>query len=314
MAKKSIRFQLGDATLIIVLIIAVVVGAVFFAKPGLFKTQASPSPSPTQTASPSPSATASPLPTKSATPKPSSTTTPAPQSNNTPPGAGFSRQTVVTDIGTFTVSIVAANLSSTRVIIDTASSNNCGNECPVLPLSDYVSRNSAFAGINGSFFCPAEYPSCAGKTNSFDTLLMNRDKYYFNSDNNVYSTVPAAIFGSGYFRLVKQSLEWGRDTSVDGVIANYPIYTFNNAIEFGGSSDAKLTNKSGRSFVGATGDTIYIGVVHSATAAEAAHVLQAIGIHNSLGLDNGGSTALWSGGYRAGPGRQIPNAVLFVSR
>ena len=35
---------------------------------------------------------------------------------------------------------------------------------------------------------------------------------------------------------------------------------------------------------------------------------------NALNLDSGGSTALWSGGYKAGPGRYIPNAILFVNR
>ena len=38
------------------------------------------------------------------------------------------------------------------------------------------------------------------------------------------------------------------------------------------------------------------------------------GMENALNLDEGGSTALWSGGYKAGPGRNIPNAVLFVKR
>jgi hypothetical protein len=51
-----------------------------------------------------------------------------------------------------------------------------------------------YAGINGVFFCPSTYPSCAGKTNSFDTLLMNKNKTYFNGTNNIYSTVPAVLF------------------------------------------------------------------------------------------------------------------------
>jgi len=32
-------------------------------------------------------------------------------------------------------------------------------------------------GINGSFFCPADYPTCAGKTGSFDLLVMNKNKF-----------------------------------------------------------------------------------------------------------------------------------------
>lgn len=236
-----------------------------------------------------------------------------PQSNQAP-GSGYSRQVVSTDIGNFTVSLIAADLNSTRVIVDTASDGDCGSNCPVLPLGDYVSRNGAFAGINGSYFCPASYPSCAGKENSFDTLLMNKNKKYFNSDNNVYSTVPAAIFMGGYIRFVGQSLEWGRDTGVDSVIANHPLLLSGGNITFGGDSDPKKGSKAGRSFIGSSGSTAYMGVVHSATVAEAAHALKALGLKDALNLDSGGSTALWSGGYKVGPGRNLPNVILFVNK
>lgn len=322
MPKKSVYFQLGEITLAI-LVVIVVIGAGIYAivkNPSILKGNSSPSPSPTTEVSPTPSESPTPSPTKSPTPKPSGTpkptvtATPAPVVNNAPPGAGFSKQSVSTSVGTFTVSIVAADMGSTRVIVDTASTSDCGNECPVLSLADYVSRNGAYAGVNGSYFCPKDYASCAGKTNTFDTLAMNKDKYYFNSGNNVYSTVPAIIFGPSYARIVKQSLEWGRDTGIDGMLANYPVLTFNGGVDYSGSSDGKLTSKGGRSFVGFTGSTVYIGVVHNATVAEVAQVVHALGIHNALNLDNGGSTALWSGGYKAGPGRQIPNAILFVAR
>ena len=129
--------------------------------------------------------------------------------SNTPPSSGFSVQSVSTDNGSFTVYIVAADLNSTRVVVDTASDNDCSNNCPVLSLADYVGRNGAFAGINGTYFCPAEYPSCSGKTNSFDLLLMNKNKVYFNSSNNVYSTNPAVIFSGSSARFVSQALQWG---------------------------------------------------------------------------------------------------------
>lgn len=234
--------------------------------------------------------------------------------NNTPPGSGYSRQNVNSDAGAFVVDIIAADLNSTKVIIDTASDSDCHDNCPVLALGDYVSRSGAFAGVNGSYFCPASYPQCAGKTNSYDTLLMNKNKKYFNSDNNVYSTVPAAIFSAGSARFVGQSLEWGRDTGVDGVIANQPLLLAGGNVVFGGNSDPKQGSKGSRSFVGAGGGKVYIGVVHNATVAEVARVLKAMGMSEALNLDSGGSTALWSGGYKVGPGRQIPNAVLFVGR
>jgi exopolysaccharide biosynthesis protein len=235
-------------------------------------------------------------------------------SNNTPPASGYQRQKVDTSFGSFLIDIISADLNNTRVIVDTASDGTCANDCPVLALADYVARSGAFAGVNGSYFCPAAYPSCAGRTNSFDTLLMNKNKVYFNSENNVYSTVPAAIFSGNSARFVGRSLEWGRDTGVDAVIANQPLLVMNGESMFGGDDDAKKSGKGSRSFVGVSGSTVYIGVAHNVSVAEMAQVLKTMGIQNALNLDSGGSTALWLGGYKVGPGRNIPNALLFVRR
>lgn len=234
--------------------------------------------------------------------------------NNSPPGSGYQQQVVKSDVGDFLVGIVSADLNSAKVIVDTASDENCSNNCPVLSLADYVSRSGAFAGINGSYFCPSDYPSCSDKKNSFDTLAMNKNKKYLNSDNNVYSTVPAVIFSGNSARFVGQSLEWGRDTGVDAVLAMQPLLVSNGNIVFNGDGEPKRGSKGNRSFVGASGSTVYIGVVFNSTVAEAAHVIHTMGIQNALNLDNGGSTALWSGGYKAGPGRNLPNVLLFVHK
>ncbi len=235
-------------------------------------------------------------------------------SSNIPPGSGYALQKVSTDIGEYTVALVAADMGSTRIIVDTASDSDCRDNCPVLSLGDYVSRNGAFAGVNGSYFCPAEYPSCAGKTGSFDLLAMNKNKHYLNSDNNVYSTNPAVIFQNGSMRFVGQASQWGRDTGIDGVLSNYPLLLSGGDIAFSGDGDPKKGSKGNRSFVGNKGSTAYIGVIYNVTVAEGAHVLKALGLDNALNLDSGGSTALWSGGYKAGPGRNIPNAILFVRK
>lgn len=235
--------------------------------------------------------------------------------SNSAPSSGYSRQQVTNDVGTFLVDIVAADMNSSRVIVDTASSSDCRDNCPVLSLGDYVSRSGAFAGINGGYFCPASYPSCQGKTNSFDTLLMNKNKTYFNSDNNVYSTVPAIIFLGSSMRVVGASQEWGRDTGIDGMIANQGLLLSGGTVQFGGDGDPKKGSRGSRSFVGSKGNIAYIGIVHNATVAEVARVLKTLGLENALNLDSGGSTALWAnGGYKAGPGRGIPNAVLFVRK
>ncbi len=234
--------------------------------------------------------------------------------NNAAPGSGYSRQSVASDIGNFLVDIIAADLGSTRVIVDTASDATCTKDCAVLPLGDYVGRSGAYAGVNGSYFCPADYPSCADKKNSFDTLLMNKNKVYFNSDNNKYSTVPAVIFGNGFIRFIGASLEWGRDTGIDSMIANQPLLLSGGNIVFGGNTDPKMGAAGSRGFVGNRGNNVYIGVVHNVTVAGMAHVLKSLGMENALNLDSGGSVALWSGGYKVGPGRNIPNAILFVKK
>jgi exopolysaccharide biosynthesis protein len=184
----------------------------------------------------------------------------------------------------------------------------------VLSLSDYVSRNGAFAGINGSYFCPAEYPSCAGKTNSFDLLVMNKNKVYFNSSNNVYSTNPAVIFSGNSVRFVGQALEWGRDTGVDAVLSNFPLLVSGGNIAYSGGGDAKFAPKGPRNFIANKGNTVYIGTIFAASMTDSAKVLKTLGMENAMNLDEGGSTALWYGGYKAGPGRNIPNALLFVKK
>lgn len=234
--------------------------------------------------------------------------------NNTPPSSGYQIQRVKIDSGEYTAAIVSADLNSTRVIVDTASDSTCPSNCPVLSLADYVSRNGAFAGINGAYFCPASYPSCVGKENAFDTLLMNKNKVYFNSDNNVYSNVPAVIFYENTARFVTRSSDWGRDTGVDAVLANQPLLVLDGNIVFTGDDEAKRSSVGTRNFIGTTDNKVYIGSIFSATAAEAAKVISALGIRNALNLDSGGSTALWSGGYKVGPGRNLPMAILFVSK
>lgn len=245
---------------------------------------------------------------------PAANTQSAPASN-TPPASGYSQQTVTTDTGTFVVSMIAADLNSTRVIVDTASDSDCNNNCPTLPLATYAQRSGAYAAINGTFFCPVDYPSCADKTGSFDTLLMNKNKVYFNSANNVYSTVPLVYFTGNSMGVRTASSQWGRDTGVDSVIAMQPLLVLSQQIVYSNSSDTKYTNKGTRDFIANKGSTVYIGVMYNANMTDSAHVLKTLGMDNALNLDEGGSTALWlNGQYLAGPGRNIPNAVLFVRK
>lgn len=269
---------------------------------------------PTPTSTPSPKPTKTPTPIPSGTPK-SPTPIPAPVvTSNELPSSGYSSFYVKTDTGTFRIALGGANVSSTRVVIDTASDSDCSSNCPAYPLQTYVQRRNAYAGINGTYFCPADYSSCAGQSNSFNFLVMNMNKFYFNSSMNVYSTNPIAIFASSYVTFLGQAEQWGRDTGPDGVISNYPMLVQGGNIAYAGSSDPKITVKTTRSFVANKGNTVYIGDVFGASAEDVAHVLHTLGVDNALNLDDAGSAAFWWGGYKVGPGRNIPNAILFINR
>lgn len=306
--------------IVIVLVVVVIIGTNSTSKITHFFNRAQenlviPTPPPSPTPEPTPIKTVTPKPIVTLTPKPITPTSAPPVTSNQLPKSGYSSMSVATDVGTFTLDIGVGDVSSTRVVIDTASTSDCTSNCPALPLSTYVSRHGAYAGINGTYFCPAEpaYSSC-GANNSFNFLVMNIDKYYFNSSQNVYTSNPGAIFASSYVRFVGSIQEWGRDTSPDGVISNYPLLVFNGNINFSGSSDSKLTIKTVRSFIANKGNLVYIGDVFNASVSDVAHVLHTLGVDNALNLDDAGSATFWYGGYKVGPGRNIPNAILFITR
>lgn len=98
------------------------------------------------------------------------------------------------------------------------------------------------------------------------------------------------------------------------MLSNYPMLVAGGNIAFAGNTDPKEGAKGGRSFVANKGNLVSIGVVHNATVGESARVMHALGMENALNLDDGGSTALWHGSYKVGPGRALPNAILFVQR
>ncbi|HLL60179.1 MAG TPA: phosphodiester glycosidase family protein, partial [Candidatus Nitrosocosmicus sp.] len=240
---------------------------------------------------------------------------------NSPPSTGSNTSTgtgtqkVETPVGTFMANIITGDLNNVKVVVDTASDSDCPRDCPILSVAEFAIRSNAIAAMNGPYSCPGEYPSCADKKYSFDTLMMNKNKVYFNSDNNIYSIVPAVIFSGNSARFVTKSLEWGRDTSVDAVIAAQPLLVLNGEIVYANDTESKRLIKSTRNFIGVTNNTVYFGVVHNVTTAEMAHTIKALGIQNALNLDGGGSINFWSNGrYLIGPARRLPFAILMVKR
>ena len=227
--------------------------------------------------------------------------------SNTLPGSGYTRQKVSTSRGEFVVSMVVA--PGARAVIETAGDSDCSDNCPVKSLAEHIGASGGFAGINGAYFCPPDYAQCQGKVNSFDTLAVNgRTKAVINRANNVYSTVPlVAAYGSN-LSFYDQTVQWGVDTSSGGGLANYP-----RLVRDGNTATDQENGKGTRGFVGMKDGAIVIGHIYAASFGDAAEALKTLGVQNAMNLDGGGSTALWfEGGYKAGPGRALPTAIVLV--
>jgi len=227
--------------------------------------------------------------------------------SNTAPGSGYARQKVSTERGEFVVSMVVA--PGARAVIETAGDSDCSNNCPTKTLAEHIAASGGFAGINGAYFCPPDYPKCQGKVNSFDTLAVNgRTKAVLNRANNVYSAVPlVAAYGSS-LSFYDQTVQWGVDGSGGGGIANYP-----RLLRDGSVATTEENGKGMRGFIGVKDGSIVIGHIYGASFADSAVVLQTLGLQNALNLDGGGSSALWiDGSYKVGPGRELPTAIVLV--
>jgi hypothetical protein len=239
---------------------------------------------------------------------------------STMPGAGYTRSSVTTTSGTtHTLWCAGANKNQVRVVTDSGNDSDCRNDCTVMPLADYVSRNGGWAGMHGAYACPADYPACADKKNSFDTLFFNsRVKRYLNSDNNIYSVVPLVIVDtSGNTRFMSKSLEWGRDTNIQAGVASHPMLVMGKsyAINDGNLDSKQRSTKSTRGAFVQSGDNLYLCVVGNATVVDSANVFLKLGADNALNLDGGGTTALYiNGRYVLGPGRALTNAIIFANK
>ncbi len=271
-----------------------------------------PSPFPTETPTPTPIPT--PIPTASPKPTVTPTKSPAPTAKpvSGPPGAGYSHLTVATEIGNFIADIVSIDLSNgAHMITDTASDNDCPSNCPVLPLADYVSRNGAFAGINGTYFCPADYADCASKKNSFDFPVYNSRLNKWVNQGNLFWNDRSLVYrdGSG-MHFMRDAKTFGGGL-LAGIVNSPGLLDNGNIIADQFPLSDKQKTRGSKGGIGIRGNVVYLVIGRSVTMFEFAHIFKSLGANYALNLDGGGSSALWYDGYKVGPGRNLPNAVLF---
>ena len=254
-------------------------------------------------------------------PAPMPTTAPAfSSSNDSTAYSTYSHTSVQSLSGTFTADIMTFNLASghIRVLEDTANDGDCPDNCSVQSVSSFVQQDGGFAGINGSYFCPTAYgSSCAGKTNSFYWKQYNsRLQKMINPGNLLGEQDPFLVFdASGHGTFLRHWVDYKNSgIALYAGISCTPAVVLNGQYSVDESTlDTKQsTAKISRGAIGLKGQTLYVVTVQGATVQDLGHVIQALGVDNAVNTDAGGSSGMvYKNSYKLGPGRAVPNVLVF---
>ncbi len=243
--------------------------------------------------------------------KPKTTTTTTTSTCSSVPTSGYCQLSVKVGSTSFSVYLVAGNVSS--VWTDTANSDNCADNCPTKALASYVSADGGYAGINGTYFCPPDYSSCAGKVSSFDFPVYNSNlKKWINEDKLAWTNRAMMAFTSSSAVFYPTANSYSGLGGIKAGIVNFPglLQNGQNIVGNYTLTSAQQT-KGNRGGVGVKGSTVYLVITKSATVNDLAEIMKSMGISNALNLDGGGSSALYyNGSYKVGPGRALPNALI----
>lgn len=268
--------------------------------------QSSSSPTPNPDSTPSPSPTPSPSIeykafAKEAPPSPSPTPAPKPKVS-----AGST-----TTGGNYTVATFS--LGSITVVTESANDDDCTNNCPAKPLAQYVAENGGRAGINGTYFCPPDYSWCSGKVNTYDfPVWNNRKKKWMRADTLFWNGRGMMVFRGGSAQFFPCAACIGAPSDITGGIVNYPSLIAGGKMVLDESSlpDNLKVTKGTRSAIGFGQGKLFLLVARGANMRDLVNIFLALGATDALNLDGGGSSALYDGGYKAGPGRSIPSALI----
>jgi hypothetical protein len=231
---------------------------------------------------------------------------------------GYSLLTVPTARGTFMVHLIKERLTEVSVKTVTANSVVCLRDCPVKPLADYVAENNAYAAINGTYLCPPDYAECGAKLNSYEYAVFDSNRRtWLNLPSLATTQTGLVTFAGSSPTFYRRSSVYARDrlriAPITAGMTMYPLLVQDGRVvdsEAEQSDAQKLRSMKGS--IGVDEAHVYLALVANASVTESAHVLQALGVRDALNLDGGGTSAMWLGSYKVGPGRLLPNAVLLT--
>ena len=230
---------------------------------------------------------------------------------------GYSFLNVTTAQGTFGVHLIKERLADVTVRTVTANADDCRRDCPVRTLEQYVSESGAYAGMNATYLCPPDYQDCGEKKNSFEYAV-------FNSNLRKWINLPSLVtqnglvtFAGGTPTFYQRSYIYARQRlSLGPITAGLTMYPMllldGDVVDSSTEQSAVQKQRSMKGSIGSDGTNVFLALVANATVSESAYVLQALGVRDALNLDGGGTSAMWLGSYKVGPGRPLPNAVLLT--
>ena len=236
-------------------------------------------------------------------------------------GVTYMKKTVKTSRGDFAIDLLIADLSNSKVKIltDTAENYDCKDNCRTKPLKDYVIANQAIAGMNGTYFCPKDYPHCAGEDGSYFWMLYNsRTKNLINLYKNQFNNGPLIVFNNEnnwvFYRHTKDftgiaPFEFQYDTKVQAAISSGPllVYKSQKVLDEATLDTKQRTVKSFRGGIGLKGTKVYMVLARGATVGDLAVIMKAMNMEYAINSDGGGSSAMYyNGQYKIGPGEIFP--------
>lgn len=237
---------------------------------------------------------------------------------------------ITTVDGIFPLDIVKIDLSNPnlKIITATADSATCHQNCHAKSLMDYITPVWAFAGINGTYFCSSA--SCGTPNYYFFPVYNTANQVLINSDQLKYwTTGPMMAFDTNnkfyYFKDSRDfksvaDFEKNYGVKLQAAIGNKPrlVEAGMNALINWEVDPGQLNGKYWRNAIGYKDNKtnghgiIYLIVVRNATLDDLAGVVKKMGLDYAINLDGGSSTALfYNDEYMEGPGRNIPNVIMF---
>jgi len=232
----------------------------------------------------------------------------------------FRTLTVSTSRGTFTADTVT--LLKDRFTMHTATGNgaDCSNNCIAKTLKAYATAAGATIGIHGTYFCPPDYSDCAAKINTFlSPVYDSTTKTMVNAGSLAVHEGPMLVTTSdGTYSFYHRTKDYHSDGTISAAIANYPSLIENGVSVVANEARLAETNptvKSSRGGIGYNDKFVFLVIAKQANVEDLAAIMQTLHATNAMNLDGGGSTALlYDGTYMDGPGRELPNAILFSKK